>query len=92
MNATGVIFGEGVPLPLGELIRLSREGFPLSLREAAKRMDMSPATLAQIESGRRPVKGIVTMVRLADGLGLPRTQVFEWAVADLEDARERGAL
>ncbi|WP_370943141.1 helix-turn-helix domain-containing protein [Amycolatopsis sp. cg5] len=74
----------GEVVPVGKLVRRTRDKRNLTLSEAAKLMGIAPTTLGQIESGFRSVKGIVTIVHLADGLGLPRTQVFEWAVMSMK--------
>lgn len=63
-------------LQLGMRIRRLREERDLSLEELAERSEMSFRGLIYIEHGRRNA-GVLTLLKIADGLGVAPAQLFE---------------
>jgi transcriptional regulator with XRE-family HTH domain len=60
---------------VGQRLRADREAHGLSLRELARRLDMSPSALSQIETGRsRPSVG--TLYAIVTELGLSLDELF----------------
>ncbi len=78
------------PAPLGENLRRTRLDRGLSLRELARRLDVSPSLLSQIETGRiQP--SVRTLYAVVSELGVSLDEVFlheneHAAVAEPEDA------
>ncbi|MGW5381268.1 helix-turn-helix domain-containing protein [Nocardia sp. NPDC003963] len=58
------------PLPPHEAIRAARRGGGLSLREVARRIGVSPATLSALENGRTGIS-VGRLTDLAAALGVP---------------------
>jgi transcriptional regulator with XRE-family HTH domain len=64
-------FQDGV----GQRLRAEREGHGLSLRELARRLELSPSALSQIETGRsRPSVG--TLYAIVSELGMSLDELF----------------
>lgn len=61
---------------MGLRIRALREQQQLSLEELAHRSDLSFRGLIYIEHGRRNA-GVLTLLKIADGLGVPPAALFE---------------
>ncbi len=78
------------PAPLGENLRRTRLDRGLSLRELARRLEVSPSLLSQIETGRiQP--SVRTLYAVVSELGVSLDEVFHpenqhAAVAEAEDA------
>ena len=78
------------PAPLGENLRRTRLDRGLSLRELARRLEVSPSLLSQIETGRiQP--SVRTLYAVVSELGVSLDEVFHpenehAAVAEPEDA------
>jgi transcriptional regulator with XRE-family HTH domain len=60
---------------LGQRIRQLREDRSWTLEKAAEAMNLDPTQLAKIEAGKINVT-LVTIVRIADGLGVAVKEVF----------------
>lgn len=58
-------------------IRRLREAKGLSLEELAERAELSFRGLVYIEHGRRNA-GVLTVLKIADGLGLPASALFDY--------------
>lgn len=66
---------------LGAIVRRARTRLGLSVAQLAERAEVSMGLISQIERGQgNPALG--TLVRLADGLGLPVSRLFRQAEAD----------
>jgi TetR/AcrR family transcriptional regulator, cholesterol catabolism regulator len=61
---------------VGRRIRLLRERRQVSLRDMAKRLDVSPATLSALENGRTPVS-VRRMFAVSEVLDISVAQLFE---------------
>jgi AcrR family transcriptional regulator/DNA-binding XRE family transcriptional regulator len=64
---------------LGAQVRLARTSKGLSLRTLARLIDVSPATLSQIENARTGLT-VVRLSRIADALGLTVTEILDFVV------------
>ena len=64
-------------LAFGLNIRRLREAKGLSLEELAERAELSFRGLVYIEHGRRNA-GVLTVFKIADGLGLPASTLFDY--------------
>lgn len=69
-------------LQLGMRIRRLREERDLSLEELAERSELSFRGLIYIEHGRRNA-GVLTLLKIADGLGVAPARLFEDAQPDV---------
>jgi AcrR family transcriptional regulator/DNA-binding XRE family transcriptional regulator len=58
-----------------EAIRRARRAAGLSLREVARRLEVSPATLSAVETGKTGIS-VARLTRLADVLGVPVTHLL----------------
>ncbi|MEU1544116.1 TetR family transcriptional regulator [Nocardia sp. NPDC005745] len=58
-----------------EAIRRARRAAGLSLRELARRLEVSPATLSAMETGKTGIS-VVRLTRLSDVLGVPVTHLL----------------
>ena len=66
------------PARLGAEIRARRESIGLTLRELARRADLSPSALSLAERGG-PVIGADALVRIADALATDRPTRARWS-------------
>jgi transcriptional regulator with XRE-family HTH domain len=64
----------------GEVIRSKREAKGISLREMAKKLNLSPTYLSKVERDEIPPPAVERIVALAQFLGLPSDELF--ALAD----------
>lgn len=78
---------------LGAEIRARREAVGLTLRELARRADLSPLTLSLAERGG-PVIGAYALVRIADALAADRVTRARWSAMSgrIPDDIERAIL
>src|SRR2546423_3706375 len=61
--------------PLGKRLRQERDGLGLSLRELARRLDVSPSLVSQIETGKvQP--SVRTLYAMVSELGVSLDDVF----------------
>jgi transcriptional regulator with XRE-family HTH domain len=79
-------------LALGEFIRKKRDELDLSLRELARRLEITPPFLSDIELGKRyPSEGVLE--KIAKGLGVPLEDLeqldFRESISDLKRLMER---
>ncbi|MGK8523045.1 TetR family transcriptional regulator [Nocardia asteroides] len=79
---------EGEYAPLHEKIRRARRAAGLSLREAARRLEVSPATLSAVETGKTGIS-IARLTRLADVLGTPVTHLLRATSSSTHPAGDR---
>jgi len=71
-------------------IRRLREHKGLSLEELAERAELSFRGLVYIEHGRRNA-GVLTVFKIADGLGLPASTLFDYRAPQSQPDRNAGA-
>ena len=62
---------------LGAVVRRLRRRQSLTQMQLAARARLDQGHLSQIEAGRRPNPGLVTLQKLARGLGVPITELVE---------------
>lgn len=72
-------------LALGLRIRKLREARQLSLEELAHLSDLSFRGLIYIEHGRRNA-GVLTLLKIAEGLGVPPKDLFDGEVDECQSA------
>jgi len=74
--------------PVGAQLRRSRAATGISLRELARRLDVSPSLVSQIETGRiQP--SVRTLYAIVSELGLSLDEIFD--LVDSEGPQVRGA-
>lgn len=76
MTGPTVATSQGPRYSLGRRIRVLRESRELTIRALAELLQVSPATVSAIESGRTGVSA-QRIARLADILGVPVQQLFD---------------
>ncbi|WP_329050907.1 helix-turn-helix domain-containing protein [Amycolatopsis sp. NBC_01488] len=74
----------GVFVPVGVLLRRVRDLRGWKQFEVADKSGFSPSFIGGVEAGSRPVRRVPTIVRLADVLMIPRGQLFDWVVSEVE--------
>lgn len=75
---------EGIYVPVGILLRRVRDLRGLNQQNAAERIGVPGSTLSAIEAGRRPITSVAMSMRVADGLHIPRHQLIEWVILEVE--------
>lgn len=71
---------------LGRRIRSERQSREWTLTDLARRCGVSAATLSKVENGRMGL-GYENLIRVADGLGIPVTELFETEAGTAEGGR-----
>lgn len=74
----------GVFVPVGVLLRRIRDLRGWKQFEVADKSGFSPSFIGGVEAGSRPVRRVSTIIRLADVLMIPRGQLFDWVVSEVE--------
>jgi transcriptional regulator with XRE-family HTH domain len=74
----------GAYVPVGRLIRRVRDIRKVNQQQAAELIGVDASTVSAIEAGRRPVKSVPMIMRIADGLQIPRLQLVEWVMREVE--------
>ncbi|WP_103338226.1 helix-turn-helix domain-containing protein [Amycolatopsis sp. CA-126428] len=75
---------KGLYVPVGRLVQRVRRTRDLNQAEAAEKIGIPASALSAIEANRRPVRTVPMSMRLADGLSLPRLQLIEWVIREVE--------
>ncbi|WP_233882552.1 helix-turn-helix domain-containing protein [Brevibacillus laterosporus] len=66
-------------MDFGKYLKNIRESRSLSVRELAKRSDVSHSHISQIETGQRGIPKPDTIKKLADGLNIPFDELMQYA-------------
>ncbi|MBE8519824.1 helix-turn-helix transcriptional regulator [Amycolatopsis sp. H6(2020)] len=74
----------GVFVPVGVLLRRLRDLRGWKQSEFADRSGFSASFIGGVEAGSRPLRRVPTIMRLADVLMIPRAQLFDWVVSEVE--------
>jgi len=65
------------PLMFGHTLRMLRTTAGISLRSMAKKMEVSPAYLSQVELGKLPAPTHERMTKIAEAIGIPVSLLIE---------------
>ena len=65
------------PLMFGHTLRMLRTTAGISLRSMAKKMEVSPAYLSQVELGKLPAPTHDRMIKIAETIGIPVSLLIE---------------
>ncbi len=74
----------GAFVPVGVLLRRVRDLRGWKQFEVADKSGFSPSFIGGVEAGSRLVRRVPTIIRLADVLMIPRGQLFDWVVSEVE--------
>ena len=75
---------EGIYVPVGALLRRVRDLRGLNQQNAAELICVPGSTLSALEAGRRTIRSVPMSMRVADGLNIPRHQMIEWVILEVE--------